>query len=169
LHVAQSAHGSLHGGPGRGTVVYYQHGSTGQIERCAGAAVKALAAVQFGLFARDGFLNGIVRQFEQCLYFRIGHNHATGGNCAHGYFFLAWHTELADHEDIERQMKHAGNLCGYRYAAARQADDRHVLSTHVAPKRLRQASAGISPIDEPADSARPGVDHSRQLRERALL
>ena len=50
----------------------------------------------------------------------IQYAHTAARYGTHGQLFVARKAKFSNEEDIQRSMKRAGNLIGYRHAAARQ-------------------------------------------------
>jgi hypothetical protein len=70
------------------------------------------------------------------------------GDRAHGELLLARDAELADDEDIEREMQRARDLIGDRDATTRKAQDNRVVPVCISCKARCEHTAGLEPVVE---------------------
>jgi len=150
-------HRRPHRRAGGQAVIDEDHGAAGEIRIRAVAPVRALAPVQFREFpCRDAIDRAVVER-QPADDVVVDHAHAAARDGAHGEFLVARHAEFADDEYVERRAERPGDLGGDRHAAARQAENDHVVAVSVLAQMAGKHPAGLAAI---AESSRGDRGHA---------
>ena len=90
------------------------------IRRGSPIAVQSFASFELALLRHRHSLDCVRGDAVHLNKLPIEYPHPPGGDRSHGQLFMARKAKFSNEEDIQRSMKRAGNLIGYRHAAARQ-------------------------------------------------
>jgi hypothetical protein len=120
-----------HRGAGGQAIVHEDRGLPLQIQRRPLTAELLLAALELLLFPPDHLIDLSLAEAEGADHRVVEDAHAAAGDRPHGELLLPWNAELADDEDIEREMQRARDLVGDRDSAAWQPEHDRVGSVRI--------------------------------------